>query len=639
MRVGEYAPGGIEAHTRLYNHSIRHDAPPPARVATDSYEQEAEVLLQLGIGKPTIARAMQLARRNGTSIEQELLAGGAVDADSYYAALARGLRLPFLPTIDSSLVNDDKALDSQLAQARCVRLTYINKGMLAIVPEARNLAALSQLFEKKPGLADSIVITTPTALRAAVWGTGSVRRLRESVTTLFEDKARFSARIVLSGKQGFLAGTGVCAFAFALATGTLSLTILHAAISLLYLAAILVRAVALVDRKSGVPSLPASERLPVYTVLIALYREADVVAQLVRALRRLNWPMSRLDIKLVCEADDHATIEALRSERLEPQFEIVEVPPAHPRTKPKALNYALAGARGEFVVIYDAEDRPHPDQLRAAYAQFAASPPDVVCLQAPLVISNGSASWISAAFALEYAALFRMLLPMLARRRMPVPLGGTSNHMRVADLRACGGWDPHNVTEDADLGMRLYRLGYRCGVIDCPTYEDAPATFRVWLNQRTRWFKGWLQTWLVMMREPARLLREMGMGGFLMFQLLIGGMLLSSLTHPWLIMLLVTTAGYLALGFPPTDTGEGALFLLDLANMAASYGLFLLLGSVVMLREEKRSVGWRWLYVPLYWMMISVASWRALFELPRKPFFWDKTPHIPVSSSEKLRRF
>ncbi|EPF00165.1 glycosyltransferase family 2 protein [Rhizobium grahamii] len=639
MRVGEYAPGSIEARARLYDHSTRHDAPPPARVANDSYDQEAEVLLQLGIGKPTIARAMQLARRNGTSIEQELLAGGAVDADSYYASLARGLRLPFLPTIDSSLVNDDKALDSQLAQARCVRLNYINKGMLAIVPEARNLAALSQAFETKPGLADSIVITTPAALRAAVWRTGSVRRLRESVTTLFEDKARFSARIVLSGKQGFLAGASVCAFAFAVATGTLSLTVLHAAISLLYLAAILVRAAALVDRKSGVPSLPASERLPVYTVLIALYREADVVAQLVRALRRLNWPASRLDIKLVCEADDHATIEALRSEHLEAQFEIVEVPPAHPRTKPKALNYALAGARGEFVAIYDAEDRPHPDQLRAAYAQFAASPPDVVCLQAPLVISNGSASWISAVFALEYAALFRMLLPMLARWRMPVPLGGTSNHMRVADLRACGGWDPHNVTEDADLGMRLHRLGHRCGVIDCPTYEDAPATFKVWLNQRTRWFKGWLQTWLVMMREPARLLREMGMGGFLMFQLLIGGMLLSSLTHPWLIMLLVTTAGYLAFGFPPTGSSEGALFLLDLANMAASYGLFLLLGRVVMLREEKRSVGWRWLYVPLYWMMISVAAWRALFELPRKPFFWDKTPHIPVSSSEKLRRF
>lgn len=142
----------------------------------------------------------------------------------------------------------------------------------------------------------------------------------------------------------------------------------------------------------------------------------------------------------------------------------------------------------------------------------------------------------------------------------------------------------------------------------------------------------------MMMREPARLLREMGAGGFLMFQLLIGGMLLSSLTHPWLIMLLVKSAGYLALGFPPAGSNEGALFLLDLSNMAASYGLFLLLGRVVMLREEKHNIGWRWIYVPLHWLMISVAAWRALLELPRRPFFWDKTPHVPVSTSEKLRR-
>ncbi|WP_245306753.1 MULTISPECIES: hypothetical protein [unclassified Rhizobium] len=173
----------------------------------------------------------------------------------------RGLRLPFLSAIDSSLVNDDKAPDSQLLQARCIRLNYISKCMLAIVPEARNLAALSQTFEKKPGLADSIVVTTPAALRAAVWRAGS------SVSTLFEDKARFSARIVLSGKQGFLAGAGICAFAFALTTGTLTLVALHAAISLLYLAVILVRAAALLDHRCREPDPPPSDHLPVYTVL------------------------------------------------------------------------------------------------------------------------------------------------------------------------------------------------------------------------------------------------------------------------------------------------------------------------------------------------------------------------------------
>ncbi len=376
--------------------------------------------------------------------------------------------------------------------------------------------------------------------------------------------------------------------------------------------------------------------LPIYSVLVALYKEAEVASQLVAALKQLNWPASKLDIKLVCEADDHTTIAALQAADLAPQFEIVRVPVAHPRTKPKALNYALAAVRGEFVVIYDAEDRPHPDQLRAAHAQFVSSAGDVVCIQAPLVISNGRDSWISAAFALEYAALFRMLLPMLAKRRLPLPLGGTSNHLRVAELRACGGWDPYNVTEDADLGMRLYRLGYRCGVIDCPTHEDAPTTFNIWLNQRTRWFKGWLQTWLVMMRSPRTLMMEMGVGAFLVFQLLIGGMLIASLAHPWLIVLLLSTATYLMLGFPPPGTREALLFLIDMANMLASYGLFLLLGKKAMHRDERRSVGWRWIAVPLYWLMISIAAWRAVFQLPFKPFFWDKTPHLPADSAGKL---
>lgn len=162
---------------------------------------------------------------------------------------------------------------------------------------------------------------------------------------------------------------------------------------------------------------------PVYTVMIAVYGEAEIVPQLVATLKRLDWPVSRLDIKFVCEADDRETIAALRAQTLGPQFEIVEVPPMHPRTKPKALTYALNGARGAYVAVYDAEDRPHPQQLREAYAKFRSAPADVACLQAPLVIGNGGENWISSMFALEYSALFRALLPMLARYRMPLRSG------------------------------------------------------------------------------------------------------------------------------------------------------------------------------------------------------------------------
>lgn len=212
------------------------------------------------------------------------------------------------------------------------------------------------------------------------------------------------------------------------------------------------------------------------------------------------------------------------------------MPPSLPRTKPKALTYALSGARGAFVVVYDAEDRPHPQQLREAYTAFRNEPDEVACLQAPLIISNASSSWLSACFALEYSGLFRCMLPVLSTHGLPLPLGGTSNHFRTAVLRRAGAWDPYNVTEDADLGLRLHRLGYRCGVIRRQTLEDAPTSLPVWLNQRTRWYKGWLQSWLVMTRAPFTTARDMGWFAYMVFQLLIGGMLLSSLAHPLLFV-------------------------------------------------------------------------------------------------------
>ncbi|MDZ7937945.1 MAG: glycosyltransferase [Rhodoferax sp.] len=292
------------------------------------------------------------------------------------------------------------------------------------------------------------------------------------------------------------------------------------------------------------------EALPIYTVMVALYREAAVVPQLIAALDALDWPRSLLDVKLVCEGDDQETLEAIRQARPGPHIEVVEVPAMAPRTKPKALTYALSGARGEFLTIYDAEDRPHPQQLREAYHAFRLGPADLACLQSPLVIDNAGESWISAIFALEYSALFRRLLPALGFYRLPLPLGGTSNHFKTALLKESGGWDPYNVTEDADLGMRLCRMGYRSSTLTLPTYEDAPTDFGVWLAQRTRWYKGWLQTWLVLMRHPLRTAREMGPLSFFVFQLLVGGVLVAALSHPGLIV-------FITLFCPVADADPG----------------------------------------------------------------------------------
>jgi cellulose synthase/poly-beta-1,6-N-acetylglucosamine synthase-like glycosyltransferase len=413
-----------------------------------------------------------------------------------------------------------------------------------------------------------------------------------------------------------------------------TLLLLHIGLSCIYLASLFLRFAAFTRQNFAPVMLPAlpvrDEPLPCYTVMVALYREAAVAEQLIASLKRLDWPAALLDIKLVCEADDQETIATLEALSLGPCFEIVEVPPCNPRTKPKALTYALAAARGEYLAIYDAEDRPHPQQLREAYGRFRTSPAEVACLQAPLIITNARESWISALFSLEYSGLFRGLLPMLAESKMPLPLGGTSNHFRTETLRAVGGWDPFNVTEDADLGLRLYRLGYRSDVIVRQTLEDAPTTVRVWMAQRSRWFKGRLQTWLVLMRNPRRLAREMGSKAFCTFQLMIGGMLVSSLLHP-LVIVFAGIGAYSMLAAPTGDipTGMLSLFVIDMVNILGSYLVFLALGLSSMIEHEKRLIGRRWIAVPLYWLMTSIAAWQAVLELRSKPFVWNKTPHQP----------
>lgn len=596
---------------------------------------EVLALRQLGFSKPLIARMARRAHANGTTIEQELLVDGSIDEEAYYGAIARLLDLPFVDAVPSGQIMDRATLDCLLQRPTVLRLHAPDKAPFTVIaPEARYLAELGRRLQHHPSLKSALTVASASSIRRAVWQAGATRRVAAVSSALFEENPQHSARIVMTGRQGFVAGTLLTsgAAALLLAAGPVALA-LHVLLSSLYFAALVLRIGALARPRARSPLpevLIGDDPLPVYTVLVALYREAPVAGQLIAALERLDWPRSRLDVKLVCEADDHETIEAIRRLQPGPHMEIVAVPPGGPRTKPKALVYALAGARGDYLAIYDAEDRPHPGQLKEAYARFRTAAPEVACLQAPLIITNMRDSCISTLFALEYAALFRGLLPLLSRYRMPLPLGGTSNHFRTAALRAAGGWDPYNVTEDADLGMRLYRLGYRSETIRRHTLEDAPVKARVWTGQRTRWFKGWLQTWLVVMRDPGRARREMGTGAFAVFQLLIGGMLISSLGHPAILAFVITSA--IAMLQSPAESIhplKNLLFGIDAVNIFGSYAVFLGLGVSSMIEYERRLLGWRWLAVPVYWMMVSYAAWRAAFELKTKPFFWNKTPHEP----------
>lgn len=637
MQVGEHGarPKAASAADRSVQRS-RSGADQAANgTLPDGIGTETLILRELGLAKPLIRDMADRARAHGTTVEQELLASGAVQEDAYYEAMARLAGVPYLREIEPGRVVDLPGLDTQLQRPTMLRLSNGNGPPLTVIsPGAERLPQLTESLERLPGLRDAVMIASPTAIRRATWAVGADRRVRQGVRALFEDRPEQSARIVMSGGQGFHLGLfcGLLLSAILIAPLLTGLA-MHVLLSLFFLACTLLRLMAALHPRAKPirrDVTAVESRLPVYTVLVALYREAGVVPQLIAALNRLNWPRSLLDIKLVCEADDPETIAAIERQQPGPHIEIVRVPPMHPRTKPKALNYALAGARGSYLAVYDAEDRPHPDQLLEAHQRFSRSDQQLACLQSPLVIANGGSSWISAVFALEYAGLFRRLLPALARFHLPLPLGGTSNHFRVSVLNAVGGWDPYNVTEDADLGLRLYRQGYRTGVLSRQTLEDAPTELKVWIGQRTRWLKGWLQTWLVVMRDPALALAQMGVGGFVAFQLLIGGMLLSALCHP-LLFVLVTSAVMAMAERPAEEVPLSQIILLgiDIANILGSYAAFFILGATAMIGHERALIGRRWLTIPLYWLFISWAGWRALFELRFRPFFWQKTPHVP----------
>lgn len=618
--AGEMRPGAGQAPARLV--------------------REALSLLSFGIGKPLLEKMLKAAMKNGTSVEEELIASGNVTEATYYEALARDLGLTFVPAPDGTRVQDIAGIDSQLLCPNMIRITHPwEPTVTAFVPQLDRIESLKELLERMPGLKRSLVVTTPTALRAAVWASGARRRVTETTQALFEHAPDFSARVVFYGKQGFYAGVIACAL---LAAGMLwpvpFLTGLHILLALVFFANFFIRFSALWLQHAAPLAAtppPPDEPLPVYSVFVALYREGPVVRQLVSALNGLDWPHSRLDIKLICEEDDAETLEALKEIPLGPWYEVVPVPARHPRTKPKALTYALPGARGDYLAIYDAEDRPAPGQLREAYERFRNAPEKVVCLQAPLVISNPAASWLSALFAVEYAGLFRGLLPLLAFQKLPIPLGGTSNHFRTKTLKEVGGWDPYNMTEDADLGMRFHRLGHRTEIISLPTLEDAPTRARSWIGQRSRWFKGWMQTWLVLMRQPRRLAVETGLRSFAVLQVLIGGMLLSSLLHPFIFMVLAYIIYGMLSGHLLLDgTTAVFFFTIDILNLFGSYAVFVALGRKRMSESEQRDVGWRWLLVPFYWMLMSAAAWRALIELKTNPFYWNKTAHKPAAVSQ-----
>jgi cellulose synthase/poly-beta-1,6-N-acetylglucosamine synthase-like glycosyltransferase len=366
-------------------------------------------------------------------------------------------------------------------------------------------------------------------------------------------------------------------------------------------------------------------RLPRYSILVPMYREPETVPQMVKALDEMDYPEDLKDVQFLIEEDDSDTRLAFEKVKLPEGFRITVIPPSKPRTKPKACNVGLSRAMGELLVIYDAEDRPEPDQLRKAVVAFTKADPTVVCLQSRLNFYNPRQNLLTRWFTAEYSAWFDMSLPGLGALNAVIPLGGTSNHFKTAALRDLLGWDAFNVTEDCDLGIRIYRAGRRTAMMNATTWEEACSSVRYWIPQRTRWLKGYIQTYLVHMRNPLTLLRELGPANFLQFHLLVGGVVFSSLINPifWLMALswFVFRSESLTVLFPGWVFVAGALCLF------AGNFVFAYTGAIGCYRRGYFDLVAYALLSPVYWIMMSVSAWRAAGQFLTNPFHWEKTRH------------
>ena len=365
--------------------------------------------------------------------------------------------------------------------------------------------------------------------------------------------------------------------------------------------------------------------LPVYTILVPAYHEAEVIARTIAALENLDYPADRLNIRLLLEEDDHQTIAAARLAASALPREIVLIQAGRPRTKPKACNVGLLRAKGELVTIYDAEDRPEPLQLRRAVAAFRRLPPLVTCLQAKLSYHNIHQNLLTRWFTAEYETWFSLMLPALARIGGPVPLGGTSMHMPRAILEAVGAWDPFNVTEDADLGVRLQRLGYEVAVLDSTTLEEANSDVVNWVRQRSRWYKGYLQTWLVHLRQPVRLWREVGGRAFVGINLLLGAIPLVAVLNP--VFWFLTALWFLVQPHALTVLLPAPIYYPALVSMLAGNFLALYVGLVAIRVRRRPDLLPAVILSPLYWGLMSIAAIRALVQLLVAPSIWEKSVH------------
>lgn len=596
---------------------------------------EIAFLADHGVPPALLREAARLAERIGVAPSQQVIASGLVTEDQFYRALADELGLRFQSGAPPLRPGGDIAAILREGVA-VTRAPLGGAARFAVAPPPG--PALRRFLAARPASRQDIVMLAPSTLAAELRRANAGTLAREAAWMDEAGLRRFSARTGTSRLQKLLA---CLLIGFLTAIGTLapSTTLIGMALALgpLFFAGIVLRLAALIEK----PAVDLwrehrwqidDSRLPVYTVAVPIFREERVLDQLIAALSAIDYPAAKLDIRILVEEIDWSLRRALAARELPPFMQVMIIPPGLPQTKPRALNLALAEARGELFAIFDAEDVPDPRQLRLAAARFLRSDAELVCLQAHLVIDNPDDSWLSGCFALEYAGLFDVLNPGLLQSGLPIMLGGTSNHFRTEALRRIGGWDPWNVTEDADIGFRLVRAGGYIADLPCTTLEEAPHCLPAWLKQRRRWLKGYLQTLISHLLRPHRLLREAGLTAALTFLALVLGTLLGTLLYPLFIattMLAVLDGSLLS----PRNALDLLYSSLALGLAGSGICAVFLVPTLGAWRRGITDLRFCLLTLPFYYLLASLAGWLALYDYFHDRFGWHKTEHGLARSS------
>jgi len=633
----------------------------PVQMQTDDIEDLKQFIVGRLVTRALFDLALTKAVQTGVPLDCLLLQEGLMDEENYFRLLSQAVGTNYLSPHHASTLHLQFD-DCRKINQRFNLSYYETDDGFAIIPfgiggmgPKKIQTFLKEFIEEKqfshPTVSQAkFHLVSPTTVRNIFQFRFSNELLSYAGEALAINAPLSCAKSGLSGFQiiGILGLVGLSLYGFWVSP-QISLYALSACFTLFFFCLIVFRLIIALRFRSisklFMPStlpLPRNHPvLPIYTLLVPLFRETAVLPQLIAALEELDYPKAKLDIKLLLEEIDTKTIEAVNTMNLPPYFHVVIVPDSQPRTKPKALNYGLQLAQGDFVVIYDAEDIPEPNQLRQALEIFENSPSNCAVIQAKLNFYNQKQNWLTKQFTMEYSSLFDGVLPAYFKFSIPLPLGGTSNHFRTEVLHTVGAWDPYNVTEDADLGMRLYRHGYRADLLGSTTYEEACSQFSSWLYQRTRWLKGWMQTYYVHMRQPFTLWRELGTWKFIGFQLVIGAPIFSALVHPIFLGFLVWSFLFKGMPFfefpnfydswllnlPQNWPLNWPLWGLALFNLIVGYFATMWLGSQALHFRKLSGFIFTITTLPLYWLLISFATYRALFQLIHAPFYWEKTDH------------